>query len=114
MHEGSIAKSLFQVAELTRQKEGLKEIKEVKIVIGALHHIVPEVLQMHFDLMKGEQKGFNKAVLEIKECRIKLLCSECQALINIQEACFICPKCQSTETEVAEGNELYIESITGV
>jgi hydrogenase nickel incorporation protein HypA/HybF len=114
MHEGSITKSLLALAEKSRKEEDLKEVTRVKIVVGVLHHIIQEVMLMHFDLMKIDHRGFEEAVLEIEERQIKLRCSECCATIELQQAVFICPECHSTETEVIEGNELYIESITGI
>ncbi len=114
MHEGSITRSLFAIADKSRLEAGLKEVQQVKVVIGKLHHIVHEIMQMHFALQKREISGFENAGLLIEERDIKLKCRQCQEIITLDEANFTCSKCNSSSTEVIEGDELYIESIKGV
>lgn len=113
MHEGAIIRSLLEVAEKCRKSENLKQIQSIKVIVGKLHHIVNEILQMYFDLLRMEFPGFEKAVLEIEEREVRLQCKDCRKTVSPQEAMFICPNCCSIRTEVIEGDELYIESITG-
>ena len=67
MHEGSIVKSLFDIASKIKEDEKLIEIQKVKVVIGKFHMIVDDVFLMYFDLMKKEYKGFENAELLMEE-----------------------------------------------
>ena len=46
MHEGSIVKSLFDIASKIKEDEKLIEIQKVKVVIGKFHQIVDDVFLM--------------------------------------------------------------------
>ena len=114
MHEGSIVKSLFDIASKIKEDEKLTEIQKVKVVIGKFHMIVDDVFLMYFDLMKKEYKGFENAELIIEEKDVKVKCKKCNEIFMIEDPIFICPKCESFDTEIIQGNELHIQTIEGM
>ncbi|MDO9576908.1 MAG: hydrogenase maturation nickel metallochaperone HypA [Candidatus Cloacimonadales bacterium] len=114
MHEGSIVSSLFEIAEQSKKDANLKEITKVKIVVGKFHQIVEEVMLMHFDIMKQDIPGFENAVLEMEEKDVKIKCSGCGKIFTIDEPIFICPDCDSIETELFQGKELHIQTMEGI
>ncbi|RLC55665.1 MAG: hydrogenase expression protein [Candidatus Cloacimonadota bacterium] len=114
MHEGAIIHSLLEIAKDIRIKEELKEILEVKIVVGKFHQIVEEVMITNFDFMKTEYEGFEKAVLLMTEKDVSVKCEDCKHEFTIDEPIFMCPKCHSFNTELISGKELYIETMEGM
>ena len=114
MHEGAIVHSLLEIAKDIRIKEDLKEILEVKIVVGKFHQIVEEVMITNFSFMKTEYDGFENAVLSMTERNVRVKCEDCQHEFTIDEPIFMCPKCDSFNTELISGKELYIETIEGM
>ena len=114
MHEGAIVHSLMEIAKEIRIKEDLKEILEVKIVVGKFHQIVEEVMITNFDFMKNEYEGFENAVLLMTEKNVRVKCEDCKHEFTIDEPIFMCPKCESFNTELISGKELYIETIEGM
>ena len=114
MHEGAIIHSLLEIAKEIRIKEELKEILEVKIVVGKFHQIVEEVMITNFDFMKTEYDGFENAVLLMTEKNVSVKCEDCQHEFTIDEPIFMCPKCESFNTELISGKELYIETMEGM
>ena len=114
MHEGSIVKSLFDIASKIKEDEKLIEIQTVKVVIGKFHQIVDEVFLMYFDLMKKEYKGFENAELIMEEKDVIVKCKKCNETFTIEDPIFICPKCESFDTEIIQGNELHIETMEGI
>jgi hydrogenase nickel incorporation protein HypA/HybF len=113
MHEGAIIHSLLELAKEIREKENLKEISEIKIVVGKFHQIIEEVMQTNFEFMKTEYNGFENAVLKMTELDVKVKCKNCHHEFSINEPIFMCPKCDSFQTEVIQGKELYIKTIEG-
>ena len=113
MHEGAIVSSLFEVAEKSQKDANLKDIQKVKIIVGKFHQIVEEVMQMHFNIMKKDIPGFEDAELLMEEKDVKIKCSGCGKIFTIDEPIFICPDCESIETEMIQGKELYIATMEG-
>jgi len=113
MHEGAIAKSLLDIASQSFMEADLSEVTLVKVIIGKFHNIVNDVLQMHFDLMKKEIAGFEQAILEIEEKDLVIKCRKCHKTTGINDISFACSDCGSTDTDLIQGNELYIASIEG-
>ncbi|MBM4399277.1 MAG: hydrogenase maturation nickel metallochaperone HypA [Candidatus Cloacimonetes bacterium] len=113
MHEGAIAQSLLNLANLNFHRSGLKKITRVKVVIGKLHNVIDEVLVMHFDLLKRDMNGFREAILEIEKKEVVIKCMQCGMEKTLNEVDFTCSSCESTSTEVTSGNELHIECIEG-
>ena len=114
MHEGAIVHSLFEIAKEIKEKEKIIEIIELKIIVGKFHQIVEEVMMMHFDLMKAEYKGFENAVLKMKEIDVKIKCKNCGQESILNEPIFFCSNCESFDTELISGKELHIETIEGM
>ncbi|MCK4312773.1 MAG: hydrogenase maturation nickel metallochaperone HypA, partial [Candidatus Cloacimonetes bacterium] len=73
-----------------------------------------EVFQMYFDLMKKEYKGFENAELIMEEKDVMVKCKKCNETFLIEDPIFICPNCESFDTEIIQGNELHIESMEGM
>ncbi|MEA2097030.1 MAG: hydrogenase maturation nickel metallochaperone HypA, partial [Candidatus Cloacimonadota bacterium] len=100
MHEGAIVHSLLEIAKEIRIKEELKEILEVKIVVGKFHQIVEEVMITNFSFMKTEYDGFENAVLIMTEKEVSVRCEDCKHKFTIDEPIFMCPKCDSFNTKL--------------
>ncbi len=113
MHEASIAKSLLQIASHKSREAGLTEVNSIKVLIGKFHHIINEVLIMHFDLLKQDYTGFEFATLDIEQRDLLISCAQCRQTAIIREANFFCSSCGNAETTLIQGDELYIVSLEG-
>jgi hydrogenase nickel incorporation protein HypA/HybF len=114
MHEGAIVKSLLDIAKQSFMESDLNEVNKVKVIIGKFHNIVNDVMQMHFDLMKKEIAGFEQAVLEIEEKDLVIRCRNCHKTTGVGDTYFYCPDCGSADTDLVQGDELYIAAIEGM
>jgi hydrogenase nickel incorporation protein HypA/HybF len=113
MHEGAIVNSLLQIAERSKEEAGLATVSTVRIAVGRLHHIVDEVMQAHFDIMKQNIAGFENASLVTETREIKLKCDNCGKTITIDEPVFSCKACGCLSTRIISGDELHIITIEG-
>ena len=82
MHEGAIAAALIQSALEVREREKIDQVKTVTVLIGRLHHVVPEVLQNHYRILKKEHPPLSRSRLEDTSVRIRrsvsgFCCSRC-------------------------------------
>lgn len=115
MHELSIVADLFTIIEEQALKAGATKVTRVKVLIGELSGVVPELFRSAFNSYK---KGTiaDKARLEIKITRIKFKCQNCGKVItakNIMDESFsyTCPSCNSKEMELIAGRDLYLEKL---
>lgn len=106
MHEGAIVHSLLEIAKDIREKEDLKEITKIKIVVGKFHQIIEEVMLTNFEYMKTDYEGFENAALSMQEIDVKIKCKNCGIETILNEPIFFCEKCESFETELISGKEL--------
>ncbi len=113
MHEGSIARSILDTAKEIAEKEDMRRVKRVKVAIGKMHSVVPEVLLNLFNIMKKYYPGLEDASLDIEEKEVKIRCKRCGSVSILDSPFFICEACGSGETEVLEGDEMLILSIEG-
>jgi hydrogenase nickel incorporation protein HypA/HybF len=131
MHEWALAEAIISAASATAEKEGLKEVTEVKIKIGELQQIEKEVLD--FALSQLKTAKFKNAKFKIVKVRAKLKCRACSFQWNftkekldkntaeaihfvpeIAHSYIKCPKCGSPDFEILEGRGVWLESIKGV
>ncbi len=116
MHEFSIAQNIVEMLTQAVEENGLARVDTVTVEAGELRQIVPESLQMAFDALKSE----DRSCAEIKNCRLRLtvvpqnaICTDCHREFHPEDLCYICPYCESINTEVKDGDLLIIKSIEG-
>ena len=131
MHEWALAEAVISAASETAEKEGLKEVTEVKIKVGELQQIERDVLE--FALSQLKTAKFKNAEFKIEKVEAKLKCRACgyqwafskeefdknatEAIHFVPEIAHTyvkCPKCGSPDFEMLEGRGVWLESIKGV
>ena len=131
MHEWALAEAVISTASQIAEKEGIKEITEVRIKVGELQQIELNILE--FALSQLKTSKFEKANFNIETLKAKLKCRVCgrqwifsretlgedaaEAVHFVPEIAhtFIkCPKCDSPDFEILQGRGIWLESIKGV
>jgi len=113
MHEGAIAVALIQNILEVREKEKIISLKTATVLIGRMHHVVPEVLQNHFRLLKKEHPSLVRCKLVIEIAPVAITCRGCGTVTVLEQAAFACPACASTEIEITGGREMHLKEIEG-
>ena len=113
MHEASIVRAIFESSDEIRKNEGIDRVTRVRIVVGGMHHLVPQVMRHYFDLMRLEWEGFNNAELDMKIVPVQVKCRKCGWSGEVEPPIFICEACGSFETDMTQGKDLFIETIQG-
>jgi hydrogenase nickel incorporation protein HypA/HybF len=110
VHELSIVTGLFDTLLEKAGEHGAREITLVKLRVGKLSGVVPELLESAFDMYK---KGTiaEKARLVIEEIPLRIRCRSCRAEARKDEFAFVCSSCRSTDIEILEGTEIFLEKI---
>lgn len=113
MHEGAIAAALIQNILEVQEQEKFGSLKTVTVLIGRMHHVVPEVLQNHFKLLKKEFPPLAKAKLIIEIAPVAVTCRVCSQVTVLEQAAFACPACTSTDIEISGGREMHLKEVEG-
>jgi hydrogenase nickel incorporation protein HypA/HybF len=131
MHEWALAEAVIAAVSQVAEKEGLKEVTEVKIKVGELQQIELGILE--FALSQLKPAKFKDAKFSIEVARAELKCRVCgrkwifkkekldesiaEAIHFVPEIAHTyikCPKCGSPDFEILEGRGVWLESIKGV
>jgi len=131
MHEWALAEAVIAAASEIAEKEGLTEVKEVKIKVGELQQIELDILE--FALSQLKPTKFKHAKFSIELAKAELNCRACghkwffekgkmdenaaEAIHFVPEIAHTyikCPKCGSPDFEILEGRGVWLESIKGV
>ena len=110
MHELSIVASLFDILNEKAVEQKAKKITKVKLKVGMLSGVVPELLESAFEVYK---KGTiaSEAKLEVEETNVKAKCQKCGNEFSPEDFTMICPKCNSLEIKILSGQELLLEKM---
>jgi hydrogenase nickel incorporation protein HypA/HybF len=131
MHEWALAEAIIAAASQVAEKEGVKEVTEVKIKVGELQQIEIDILE--FALSQLKTAKLEKARFSIKTEKAKLKCRVCENqwffseqkldekaveaihfVPEIAHTYIKCPKCGSPDFEITEGRGVWLESVRGV
>jgi len=111
MHELSIVASLFEILEKKAQEKNAVKITMVKLQVGTLSGVVPELLRSSFDIYKKDTIAA-QANLEIEDVPFRILCQQCRSEMNKDDFVFKCDQCGSTDLKTLAGTELLLEKIS--
>ncbi|WP_456428156.1 hydrogenase/urease nickel incorporation protein HypA [Nitratifractor sp.] len=107
MHEYSIVQALLDQCESHAAKHGATKITKVVTKIGVLSGVEPDLLQTAFDTFKeGTVCDGAEFVMEIQPVVIR--CPDCGQETTLEELNLVCPKCESIQTEIIDGEEMYL------
>jgi len=131
MHEWALAEAVIAAASEIARKEGLIEVREVKIRVGELQQIDRDILEFALSQLKPSELKNAKFSIEIVKAELKCrVCgyrwffekeglddSTAEAIHFVPEIAHTyvkCPKCGSPDFEILEGRGVWLESIRGV
>jgi len=131
MHEWALAEAVIAAASEIAEKEGLKEIREVKIKVGELQQIELDILEFALSQLKPAKFRATKFSIEVAKaqfkCRVcghkwlfkkkKLNKDSTEAIHFVPEVAHTyikCPKCGSPDFEILQGRAIQLKSIKGV
>lgn len=136
MHEWALAESVVHTAVKIAEKEQIKQVSKIKIKIGELQQIDPEIFEFALkEISQQAQELLREAKIEIEEEKGVLCCRVCrhqwkfndskkeltgddsESIHFIPELTHVfmkCPRCKSPDFEVIKGRSIWIDSLEGL
>ncbi len=112
MHELGIIQNIFHILEDLSEENHLTAITRVRLKVGQLQQIVPDMLDFAFENVAKGTKA-EGADLEIERVPILMQCRTCHTEFVVAEHTYICPQCSGTSLDTLQGTEIILESIEG-
>lgn len=110
MHEYSIVQSLLESCEEHAKQNESTNVTKVIVKIGVLSGVEPDLLQTAFDTFK-EQTVCHNAQFIINHQKVVIECFSCNEQSTLEKNDFCCPKCESTQLKVIDGEDMYLMSL---
>ncbi len=108
MHELSIVESLIGLCEENALNSNAKNIQEIYVKIGRLSGIEVDLFRRCFETFRENSELCKNAKLFIEISPLEILCLKCDELSILEENVFKCPKCQSVEYKITQGQDLHL------
>ncbi|NVJ53682.1 MAG: hydrogenase maturation nickel metallochaperone HypA [Campylobacteraceae bacterium] len=110
MHEYSIVQSLLESCEEHARQNESENVTKVVVKIGVLSGVEPDLLQTAFDTFK-EKTVCHNAQFIINHQKVVIACLSCDEESTLEKHEFACPKCNSTQVKVIDGEDMYLMSL---
>jgi hydrogenase nickel incorporation protein HypA/HybF len=107
MHEIGLVESFLDAVE--RRAAG-RRVTEVRVRIGALHHVVGPALVQAFALV-SEGTVAEGASIDLVTVPVRVSCQACGRQWKSTEMVAVCPSCGTPGPDLSGGDELILESI---
>ena len=110
MHEYSIVQSLLESCEEHAKQNDATKVTKVVVKIGALSGVEVDLLQTAFDTFK-EKTVCDGCEFIINYQKVIIKCKDCNEESILEKNEFTCLKCNSYNTEVLDGEEMFLMSL---
>ena len=110
MHELSVAQALVEQVDAVIDRHGATQVSLVRLRIGPLAGVVPELLATAFPLAAAGSR-MEHAELEFTHAPIQVHCQTCGLDTEAAMNRLLCGACGDWHTQVISGDELLLESI---
>ncbi|EAJ6201717.1 hydrogenase maturation nickel metallochaperone HypA [Campylobacter coli] len=108
MHELSIVESLIELCEENAFDHKAKSVQEIYVKIGRLSGIEVELFRRCFETFRENSELCKNAKLFIELAPLEILCLKCDQTSILEENVFKCPKCESIEYKISQGEDLHL------
>jgi len=112
MHEFSICRNILAAVleEYKALEPPAERLSRVRVVVGAMHQIVPDYLAHAYDILARDTVVAGSA-LDLQVQPVTGRCQSCKWEGEIQPPFFQCPSCDALTIEVLKGRELYLDCL---
>jgi hydrogenase nickel incorporation protein HypA/HybF len=110
MHELSVAQEILRIVHQYIPDSKPSTVKSVKVSVGKLSNILADSLTFCFEAITGDTP-LNGSKLEIIELPVKIQCSNCNKVSEIDDPVFACPHCGDNKINIISGTELKVDEI---
>lgn len=107
MHEYSVVQSLLEQCENITQINKATKVIKVVVKIGVMSGIEAHLLEIAFNTFKEKTVCHDaKFIMNIQPIVIK--CNICNTKSELNDIQYSCPRCQSIDLDVIDGEDMFL------
>ncbi|MEA1983981.1 MAG: hydrogenase maturation nickel metallochaperone HypA [Campylobacterota bacterium] len=110
MHEYSVVQALMEKIEGIAQENEATKVTKVVTKIGVMSGIEAHLLELAFNTFK-EETICDEAEFVMTLQQLTIECNECGETSELEKIHYCCPKCDSTDIKVVDGEEMFLMSL---
>ena len=110
MHELSVCQGMLSQVEEIARREHARQVDLIRLRIGPLSGVVPELLQQAFSIARAGTIAAN-AELAIETLPVRIRCTQCGAESDARPNRLLCGQCGDYRTQLLSGDELLLASV---
>lgn len=111
MHEMSFITGIINTVRKECETESLKNVRRIKISVGAMTGALPEYLDMYFR-EASEGTFLEGAVLDITPVPVAAECFSCGSIYEPERSNgYLCPVCKSSSGRIIRGKDIIVDSM---
>jgi hydrogenase nickel incorporation protein HypA/HybF len=107
VHELSICQALIEQVEAVARKESAVQVLQVRIGIGPLSGVEPQLLEQAFQLARAGSIAATASLL-IDHLPIRVSCSQCGQETEAKVTNLACGNCGDWHTQLVSGDEMLL------
>lgn len=111
MHELGVVFNVIDQVEKLAKENNVKHVNTVILQIGTVSGIIDDYLKDCFKWACSKHEIMDKCDLKIEKIEAITYCEDCGNEYNTIIYGKTCPKCNSQNTYLKQGNEFYIKEI---
>ena len=110
VHEYSLTKRMVGIVNEAARQHNAKKVNAVVVVAGEDSGIIPESVQMYFDMIAQGTLAAG-ARLDLRIVKPQMRCPDCGLTFPRPRFSFDCPRCGALGNPTGIGGEFYVESV---
>jgi len=107
MHEYSIVQSLIDSCEEHAKSNKATKVTKVVVKIGVMSGVEPHLLKEAFDIFK-EESVCDKCEFIMNIQKVKIECNACNTTNELEKNEYCCPKCESIDIKIIDGEDMFL------
>lgn len=110
MHELPVTMSILSIVLEHAKNVQANKIVQIRLNIGELSGIVPEYIQLQFEMLSKDTVAAGASIL-FQHPPTKLRCRNCDIVFTPKDQKWNCPSCGEEKIEIVSGRECSVESM---
>lgn len=110
MHELAITEGIIKIVEKESEKYNFNKVNSIKIVVGELSGVFPQLIQDYFDIASRGTIA-EGAELIVRRIEAKIKCNDCGSEGKVENHRLRCRNCGSLNVKITSGKEFYVDSL---
>ena len=110
MHEYSVVQALLDQCEEYTKANDATQVTKLVVKIGVMSGVEPYLLETAFNTFK-EASVCDGAEFVMHIQPLTISCRECGTTSELESRHYCCPKCESVEVSVVDGEDMFLMSL---